>query len=74
MKEPSAPCKDCKDRKLHCHDKCEKYLTFKKDHAAYVKFIRQQKQSDYDLDDVEKKRFEKYNKAKIRHDKEGAYK
>ena len=74
MKEPSAPCKNCQDRKLHCHDRCEKYLAFKKDHAEYVRLIRNQKQSEYDLDDVEKKRFEKYNKAKIRHDKEGAYK
>ena len=24
------PCKDCKDRYLGCHGKCEKYLTLKK--------------------------------------------
>ena len=73
MKEPSAPCKDCKNRKLHCHDKCQKYVDFKIEHAEYVRFIRDQKRSMYDMDEVVKKRFEKYNKAKIRHNKEGAY-
>lgn len=24
------PCKDCKDRYLGCHDRCEKYQQFKK--------------------------------------------
>lgn len=24
-----APCKDCKDRYLGCHDRCPKYLSFK---------------------------------------------
>lgn len=23
-----APCKNCADRKLHCHSTCEKYLEF----------------------------------------------
>lgn len=26
-----APCKDCKDRVLGCHSKCEKYIAFKMD-------------------------------------------
>ena len=25
-----ASCKDCKDRKLNCHDTCERYQKFKK--------------------------------------------
>lgn len=24
-----APCKNCKDRKLYCHDKCKKYIEWK---------------------------------------------
>lgn len=28
-----APCKDCKDRVLGCHSKCEKYIAFKKEMA-----------------------------------------
>ena len=26
-----APCKDCKDRHIGCHSKCEKYLEYKKE-------------------------------------------
>ena len=26
-----APCKDCKDRHVGCHGKCEKYLEYKKE-------------------------------------------
>ena len=26
-----SPCKDCKDRRLGCHSRCEKYLAFAKE-------------------------------------------
>ena len=26
-----APCKDCKERHVGCHSKCEKYLEYKKE-------------------------------------------
>lgn len=26
----SAPCKDCPDRVVGCHSKCEKYISFRK--------------------------------------------
>lgn len=26
-----SPCKDCKDRELGCHAKCDKYIAFKMD-------------------------------------------
>ena len=26
-----APCKDCKDRHVGCHSKCDKYLEYKKE-------------------------------------------
>ena len=26
-----APCKNCKDRYVGCHSKCDKYIKFKKD-------------------------------------------
>lgn len=29
------PCKDCPDRHLGCHDKCEKYQAFKKESLDY---------------------------------------
>lgn len=28
--ETIAPCKGCKDRYVGCHDKCDKYLAFRK--------------------------------------------
>lgn len=28
---PQSPCKDCPDRYLGCHDRCEKYQQFKVD-------------------------------------------
>lgn len=30
-------CKDCKDRHLACHDKCEKYIKEKQDYEEYKK-------------------------------------
>lgn len=33
----SAPCQDCKDRKLLCHDSCEKYQAYKDEREAYCK-------------------------------------
>ena len=31
MAKPKSPCRDCPDRYLSCHDKCEKYQKYKKD-------------------------------------------
>ena len=28
MKRPTAPCKDCPDRRLKCHADCEKYAEY----------------------------------------------
>lgn len=37
MPIPSAPCKDCPDRKAGCHTICEKYLTYKSELDTYNK-------------------------------------
>lgn len=29
----ASPCKDCPDRHHACHDKCEKYMTSKREYA-----------------------------------------
>jgi hypothetical protein len=29
------PCKDCPDRHIGCHSKCEKYLAFRRERDAY---------------------------------------
>jgi len=31
----SVPCKDCQDREPACHDRCEKYLAYKKELKRY---------------------------------------
>ena len=30
-----APCQDCPDRYLGCHDSCQKYISFRKQLTAY---------------------------------------
>lgn len=38
-----APCKDCNDRQLGCHDRCEKYLNFKAENEKTKNMIRESK-------------------------------
>ncbi len=38
MKE-TAPCKDCPDRHLACHDSCEKYKEWRERHHAQLKHL-----------------------------------
>ncbi len=33
--EPKAPCKDCQERELGCHDRCEKYQAFRVERQEY---------------------------------------
>ena len=33
--EPVAPCKDCPEREIGCHERCEKYQTFRKDRREF---------------------------------------
>lgn len=41
---PSNSCKDCQDRKLGCHSKCEKYQKWLKDFRKEKKMIRKREQ------------------------------
>lgn len=41
----SSPCKDCPDRCVGCHAKCEKYLSWKK-HEEELEAIRKAKEAD----------------------------
>ena len=43
---PTAPCKDCKDRELGCHSKCQKYLDYKDDKAEFDKQMKKIKEMD----------------------------
>ena len=44
----NAPCKNCPDRRPHCHSCCDKYI-------EYVKFredVRKRKRLEYDADAI----------------------
>ena len=73
MKEPSSPCLDCKSRYIGCHGKCIDYSDYKKALANYAQVIRDAKNADYVMDEVEKNRFSKYNRHKQYQGKQGAY-
>ena len=47
-----APCKDCKDRVVGCHGKCEKYQEFKISHEAEKTAIYGDLQSNLIVGDV----------------------
>ena len=35
MQKPKAPCKDCKEREVGCHIRCEKYQQYVADNETY---------------------------------------
>ena len=55
-----APCKNCKDRYVGCHSKCDKYIKFKKDlrKAKYQEKIDKKIEDDiwYTINEVRKGR------------------
>lgn len=66
MKEPMPPCLDCPDRTVGCHATCEKYKKYKDDHMKWAIPIAEQKLNSYEMNDLSRKRFEKWNKAKAK--------
>ena len=46
MKKPQSPCKDCEDREVGCHGKCEKYQRFHEDIVAYSEVVKVNKMKD----------------------------
>ena len=73
MKKPEAPCLDCEKRYVGCHDKCDAYQDFKRLSAIYTETIKSIKINDIIMNEVEKQRFEKYNRNKRYNEKKGAY-
>lgn len=69
MKEPLAPCKDCKDRYVGCHEKCKAYLDFKEAHEEWAKLVFQNKLEDTRIAQIEVNRFKPYYKHKLYKDK-----
>ena len=42
-----SPCKNCQNRKEHCHSTCEVYLQFKKDVEDYKEKVKKMKGFSY---------------------------
>lgn len=49
-----APCKNCNDRYLACHDNCEKYKEFNAERKRVQELASKQKQTSYDYFKVRK--------------------
>ena len=49
-----APCKNCNDRYLACHDHCEKYKEFDAERKRVQELASKQKQTTYDYYKVRK--------------------
>lgn len=43
-----APCKDCPNRKLHCHSTCKKYLKFLNERQEQRESIHEEKLKHFD--------------------------
>lgn len=41
-----APCKDCPDRQLDCHSKCERYKAYQEEREAYREKKKQATMAD----------------------------
>ena len=56
-----SPCKDCQDRFLGCHSKCEKYIAFRKKRDEQLDEINKQKKfeanlTNYIIDSIDRNR------------------
>lgn len=49
------PCKDCKDRAVGCHSKCEKYLTAWEEHQNFMREYKAKRESEEDVNDFKLK-------------------
>lgn len=54
----NAPCKDCMERYVGCHSKCEKYIAYKEERIL----ISRSKRTDQAIKDHFIKEVEKYKK------------
>lgn len=51
-----APCKDCKDRELGCHSKCEAYIEWAKEHEEAREKDRSERVIDFTLRKLKRER------------------
>ena len=78
LKEPlpvptkkTAPCKDCEEREVKCHGKCERFKAWNEKHVADREAIRKKKNAIRDVDDYVQKNIIKYRKTKGHWQKKG---
>lgn len=51
------PCKDCEDREIGCHGKCEAYMEWAKEHEALRENDRTERVIDFTLRKLRRKRW-----------------
>lgn len=57
-----SPCKDCKERYLCCHSKCEKYIEYKEKKITQGRELRNNKINAYNVDSYFRKKTENNRK------------
>lgn len=57
-----SPCKECKERFLGCHSKCEKYIEYKEKKITQGRELRNNKINAYNVDIYFRKKTEKNRK------------
>ena len=62
MPPPQSPCKDCEDRHINCHSKCEKYLLFKSERIQTKEKIKNAYKLQSMLEEYERKKANKNRK------------
>lgn len=53
---PTAPCLDCPDRYLGCHDTCEKYLAYRKEQDIFNEKLRKERGLERVMNSYDKRR------------------
>lgn len=53
---PTAPCLNCPNRYLGCHDTCQKYLTYRKEQDIVNTKRSKERRFEKEMDDYEKRR------------------
>lgn len=46
MQRPTSPCKECEEREVGCHGRCEKYQAYRSELDKVTQVIREQKEAE----------------------------
>lgn len=50
MGKPQSTCRDCKDRYVGCHSKCERYIEYRKELEMYFKGMKETRATEWIAD------------------------